>query len=139
MRFPVTVSAATAMLLAAATLAQAQTPPVAAPAQSPAAVEPSPAPAEAPKPQARKPTGPAPASALTIANATANQAWLVEITGEGQTVRLPRLLPAKRTATIALPKLTGCTVSVVAGFVGGGQVEVEDFDICKEKTVRFTE
>ena len=140
MRFPMTVSATAALLLGTATLVQAQAPRVAAPAEpSPAAVDPSPAPAQAPKPQARQPSGPAPAAVITVANATANQAWRVEIMAEGQSVRLPKALPPKATATLRLPKLTGCTVSVVAGFVGGGQVEVDEFDVCKEKTIRFTE
>ena len=139
MRLPMTISAATAMFLGAASLAYGQTPP-AAPGAEPDAVETDPAQARAArKPQPKPPAGPAPPSIVTVANATANQAWLVEITAEGQSVRLPKALAAKASATMKLPKLNGCTVSVVAGFVGGGQVEVEEFDVCKEKTIRFTE
>lgn len=140
MRFPVTASAATAMLLAAAGMVHAQAPPAPAAAEPDAAeAEPGAAPGRVRKPQPKAPAGPTPASVITVANATANQAWRVEIMAEGQSVRLPKALPPKASATVKLPKLTGCIVSVVAGFVGGAQVEVDEFDICKEKTIRFTE
>ena len=45
----------------------------------------------------------------------------------------------KARATLKLPKLQGCTVSVTASFEGGGQVDVGEFDICKDKTIRFTD
>jgi hypothetical protein len=47
-------------------------------------------------------------------------------------------VPKART-TVKLPKVQGCTVSVAASFQGGGQVDVGEFDICKDRTIRFTD
>ena len=61
------------------------------------------------------------------------------VSGEDQTARLGKPLAPKAQASLKLPKLKRCTVSVTAMFQGGGQAEVEEFDICKEKSIRFTE
>ena len=48
------------------------------------------------------------------------------------------LTPKARTA-VKLPKMKGCTVSVAATFEGGGKSDAETFDVCKEKSIRFTD
>ena len=35
--------------------------------------------------------------------------------------------------------MKGCTVSVAATFEGGGKSDAETFDVCKEKSIRFTD
>src|SRR5215207_287727 len=46
---------------------------------------------------------------------------------------------SKARATVRLPKTKGCTVSVAATFEGGGKSDAETFDVCKEKSIRFTD
>jgi len=48
------------------------------------------------------------------------------------------LAPNGRTS-VKLPKLQDCTVSVAGSFEGIGQVEIGEFDICKDKTIPFTD
>ena len=86
-----------------------------------------------------KPKGPTPAQALSVVNASPNTALDVIIEGESQSARLGKSLAPKAQATLKLPKLKGCTVSVTAMFQGAGNTEVAEFDICKEKLIRFTE
>jgi hypothetical protein len=40
---------------------------------------------------------------------------------------------------VKLPKLKGCLVSVAATFEGSGQVDAGEFNVCKEKLIRFTD
>ena len=123
MRYPLVVGLACAAFVAGLTAVAAQQPASAAPK---------------PKPKP-KPTGPTPAQALTVVNASGNTALDVIIEGENQSARLGKPLAPKAQASLKLPKLKGCTVSVVGMFQGGGKVEVEEFDVCKEKLIRFTE
>ena len=39
----------------------------------------------------------------------------------------------------SLPKLKGCTVSVAATFEAGSKGDAETFDVCKDKSIRFTD
>ena len=143
MRFSLTACLVCAGFLAGLTNAPAQVAPAPtapAPAPEPGAPAPEGAPTAKPKPKPRpKPQGPRPAQALTVVNASANTALDVIITGEGQTARLGKPLAPKARATLRLPKLKQCTVSVQAMFQGGGFVEMNDFDVCKETSIRFTE
>lgn len=82
---------------------------------------------------------PKPASALLITNARAVPAVEVVIGAGEKTVGLPKPLAPKAKATLKLPKVTGCTVSVSATFADESVVEMDDFDVCKEKTIRFTD
>ncbi len=127
-------------LLTGVTAAAAQVAPSAAPAAGPAPADAGAAPDQAPKSKPKpKPTGPTPAQALTVVNASGNTALDVIIEGEDQSARLGKPLAPKAQATLKLPKLKRCTVSVVAMFQGGGKAEVEEFDVCKETSIRFTE
>ncbi len=80
-----------------------------------------------------------PASALIITNARAVPAANVAVrVGQGA-VRLARPLAPGAKATLKLPKMTDCIVSIFAMFEDESVVDVEEFDICREKTVRFTD
>ena len=139
MRYPLVVGLACAAFVAGLTAVAAQQPAPAAPESEPADAGAAPA-APKPKPKPKpKPTGPTPAQALTVVNASGNTALDVIIEGENQSARLGKPLAPKAQASLKLPKLKRCTVSVTAMFQGGGQAEVEEFDICKEKSIRFTE
>ena len=137
MRYPLVVGLTCAAFVAGLTAVAAQQPAPAAPESEPADAGAAPA---APKPKPKpKPTGPTPAQALTVVNASGNTALDVIIEGENQSARLGKPLAPKAQASLKLPKLKGCTVSVVGMFQGGGKVEVEEFDVCKETSIRFTE
>jgi hypothetical protein len=80
-----------------------------------------------------------PASALSVSNARAVPALEVVIGAGEKTVALSKPLAPNAKATLKLPKLSGCTVSVSATFADESVVELDDFDVCKEKTIRFTD
>lgn len=139
MRYSLIAGLACAAFAAGLTAAAAQVAPSAAPQAGPPAAapaEPDAAPAK-PKPKP-KPQGPTPAQALTVTNASPNTALDVIVEGENQSARLGKPLAPKAQASLKLPKLKGCKVSLTAMFQGGGNIEVEEFDVCKEKTIRFT-
>ena len=144
MRSSLAAGLAGAALLAGLAGAAAQVAPGApsptAPAPADAGAAPDAAAAPKPKPKPKpKPAEPTPAQALTVVNASPNTALDVIVSGEDQTARLGKPLAPKAQASLKLPKLKRCTVSVTAMFQGGGQAEVEEFDICKEKSIRFME
>jgi hypothetical protein len=82
---------------------------------------------------------PRPAQMVTLTNATGQTATQVVITAEDQTAKLTKPLGPKGKASLKMPKIKGCMVSVAAVFEGEGQVDIGDFDICKDRTIRFTE
>ena len=90
-------------------------------------------------PRAIKPTAARAPSAVTVANASTHTATMVIITAEDSTASTSKPLAPKARTTLKLPKLQGCTVSVSARFEGGGRVDIGEFDVCKEKTIRFTD
>jgi hypothetical protein len=129
------------VLLAGGAASTAQVAPSAPPEAGPAPTAPGASPDAAvqkPKPKP-KPAGPTPAQALTVVNASPNTALDVIVTADEQTARLGKPLAPKAQASLKLPKLKGCTVSVMAMFQGGGQAEIGELDVCKEKSIRFTE
>jgi hypothetical protein len=97
-----------------------------------------PAAAAAPAQRMRART-PRPAQVVLLTNATKHTAKEVVITGEDQTAKLTKPLAPKARASLKMPKLKSCTVSVSAVFEGEGQVDIGNFDICKDKTIRFTD
>ena len=74
-----------------------------------------------------------------MTNASKNMASEVVISGEEQTVKVGKPLAPKAKATVKLPKLKGCIVSVAATFAGEGEVDASEFNVCKEKTIPFTD
>jgi hypothetical protein len=133
MRYPLIAGLACAALLASVTAASAQTPVVPGSAPKNAAATPE---AAAAKP---KPKRKGPPSSVTVINATANTATDLVITAGEKTTKLSKPLAPKGRATVRLPKMQGCTVSVAATFEGGGKSDAETFDVCKEKSICFTD
>jgi hypothetical protein len=144
MRLALAAGLALSALLAGSALAQ--TAPALSGAPAPAAAAPAgAAPAAAATPAAAAPSakpkkrGPTPASAVVVTNASKNTATNVTITGEGKDARLTKALKPKAKASVKLPKLKGCIVTVAATFEGEGQVEAGEFNVCKDKNIRFTD
>ena len=132
---------ATGALAQGPTLMGAPSPMTTAPAgaAAPAAAgtaTPATAAAPAAKPKKR---GPTPASAVIVTNASAHTATAVTITGEGKEAKVSKPLKPKGKATVKLPKLIGCMVSVAATFEGENQADLGEFDVCKDKNIRFTD
>jgi hypothetical protein len=83
---------------------------------------------------------PRPAQVVTLTNASKQTATQVVITGdEDKSAKLAKPLAPKARANLKLPKLKECMVHVAAVFEGEGQIDIGDFDICKDKTIRFTD
>ena len=131
MRYPLIAGLACAAFLAGVTAVAAQTPTVPGSAPGDAAATPK---AAAPKPKRKGPP-----SSVTVINATANTVTNVVITAGDKTTKLSKPLAPKGRATVKLPKMKGCTVSVAATFEGGGKSDADTFDVCKEKSIRFTD
>ncbi len=91
------------------------------------------------KPKPRKPRGPVPARSLTVQNASANTLTALEVSGDGKSARLANPIKAGGKASLKLPAMKRCVVAVSASFEGAGQAEASEFDICNDKTIRFTE
>jgi len=125
--------AGSALAQTAPTLSGAPAPAAAAPAGT---AEPAAAPRAAARPKKR---GPTPASAVMVTNASKQTATGVTITAEGKEAKLTKPLKPKAKASVKLPKLTGCIVSVAATFEGEAQADLGEFDVCKDKTIRFTD
>ena len=139
MRLALAAGLTVSALLAGSALAQTAPPPAPA-AAAPAATATPPAVAApaATAPKAKK-RGPTPASAVVVTNASQHIATNVTITGEGKDAKLTKPLKPKAKASVKLPKLKGCIVTVAATFEGEGQVEAGEFDVCKDKNIRFTD
>jgi len=85
------------------------------------------------------PTKPKPVSAVVITNAREVPATEVAIGADGQTVRLAKPLAPKAQATLRLPKMGGCMVVVEAVFQDEATSELSELDVCKDRTIRFTD
>ena len=105
----------------------------AAPAPSTTTDQPA-APAAKPKKRAAGPP-----AAVTVTNASKSTATEVVITADDKTAKTSKPLAPKAKATVKLPKLKGCMVSVAASFEGEAQADLGEFDVCKDKNIRFTD
>jgi hypothetical protein len=85
------------------------------------------------------PEKPKPASALVITNAREVPATDIAIGANGQTVRVAKPLASQAKTTLKLPKMPGCVVAIVANFADESSVQMDEFDVCKDRTVRFTD
>jgi hypothetical protein len=84
-------------------------------------------------------TKPKPATALTITNARTVPATEVAVGAGEETVRVSKPLAPKAKTTLKLPKMSGCMVTVSATFADESVVDLDEVDVCKERTVRFTD
>ena len=79
------------------------------------------------------------AATLTVINARAVPAADVAIrVGQGAVTLAQPLAPGDK-ATLKLPKMTGCLVSISVMFEDDSTLDVEEFDICRKNTIRFTD
>lgn len=92
-----------------------------------------------PKVRRAKPKGPTPARSLVISNASKNVLTDLEVSGSGKSAKLSKPVAPDMTATLKLPVLKECTVTVVATFEGVGESDSSSYDICKDKGIRFTD
>jgi hypothetical protein len=105
----------------------------AVPGSAPAGAAPE---ATAPKPSPKQKRPP---RAVTVVNASAKTVTGVIITAGDRTATLSKPLAPKARASVKLPTMKGCTVSVAATFEGGGKSDTDAFNVCQEKLIRFTE
>lgn len=97
----------------------------------------APATAAAPKPRA-KPRGPVPARALSVVNDSTGTVVALEVTGDGKTAKLAQPLGPRSRTTLRLPVLKTCLVTVTTTFEGTDG-DTTSQDVCKDKSIRFTE
>ena len=109
-------------------------------AAGPVAAQMAPPEADAPAPKGKAARAPKPAQAVIVTNGRNGTATEVVITGDDEkTTKVAKKIPPKGKLTVKLPKQAGCLVQVAATFEGEGEVEFGELDICKEKTIRFTD
>lgn len=85
------------------------------------------------------PSKPKPASALVITNAREVPATDIAIGANGQTVRIKKPLAPQAKTTLKLPKMAGCQVAIAASFPDEATIQMDDFDVCKDDTIRLTD
>ena len=78
-------------------------------------------------------------AAVTITNARAVAATDVTVRAGQGTVAVTRPLAAGSKAALKLPKMSDCIVAVSAAFEDETVAEVDAFDVCRDKTIRFTD
>jgi hypothetical protein len=84
-------------------------------------------------------TKPKPAAALVITNARGVPATEVAIGANGQTVKVAKPLAPNAKTSLKLPRMQGCLVAVAASFEDEATVELGEFDVCQDSTLRFTD
>ncbi|KLK91015.1 hypothetical protein AA309_22850 [Microvirga vignae] len=85
------------------------------------------------------PSKPKPATALVITNAREVPATDLAVGANGQTVRIKKPLAPQAKTTLKLPKMTGCQVAIAASFPDEASIQMDEFDVCKDNTVRLTD
>ena len=122
-------------------LAAEPAPAEAAPAALPVAAVPSALPATS-SPERRaevQPAKPQAATAVTIVNGSELSAKTITVLSDAKAVSQAGPLAPKAKATLRLPKMTGCLVTVAATFEGGSVSDGRTIDLCKVKLVRLTD
>ena len=122
-------------------LAAEPAPAEAAPAALPVAAVPSALPATS-SPERRaevQPPKPQAATAVTIVNGSELSAKTITVLSDAKAVSQAGPLAPKAKATLELPKMTGCLVTVAATFEGGSVSDGRTIDLCKVKLVRLTD
>lgn len=109
-------------------------------AAAPAAVtEPSSAPMAAVQKPKAKPRGKSPARMLSVSNETTNTITDIEVTSGSETIKLGKALAPGEKAQLKLPALKSCASTVSATFANAEAADTSDYDLCKDKTLRFTD
>lgn len=91
-----------------------------------------------PRPKPKKPRGPVPARSITINNAGVSTLSSLEVSADGRSAKLSKPLASTKKTVLKLPAFKSCSVAVLASFDGQAG-ESSEVDICKDKTIRFTE
>lgn len=92
------------------------------------------------KPKAKpKPKTAAPGRLIGISNDSTNILTELEVAGDGEIVKLAAPLAPGEKTQLKLPVLKTCMVTVAATFASAGSAETSDYNICKDKTLRFTD
>jgi hypothetical protein len=84
-------------------------------------------------------TAPKPPSEISITNGRSVPATDVAVSVDQTTLRLPKALAPKAKASLKLPKMQGCMVGILASFEDESVVELGEYDVCKDRNVRFTD
>ena len=113
----------------------------AAPASSPAAAVPGALPATPPTDRraALQPPKPQAATAVTVVNGSELPAKSITVLSDARAVSHAGPLAPKAKATLKLPKMKGCLVTVAATFEGGSVSDGRTIDVCRVKLVRLTD
>ena len=82
---------------------------------------------------------PVPARSLVISNASKNVLTELEVSAEDKSAKLSKPLAPDSKVTLRLPAFKSCTVTIVASFENAGQADESSYDICKDKSIRFTD
>jgi len=77
--------------------------------------------------------------AVTVVNGSEIPVTTITIAGEAQIVSHTEPLAPKAQATLKLPKMRGCLVTVAATFEGGSMSSDRAIDVCRVKLVRLTD
>ena len=113
----------------------------AAPASPPATAVPGglPATLSTDRRAAPQPPKPQAATAVTVVNGSELPAKSITVLSDAKAVSHAGPLAPKAQATLKLPKMKGCLVTVAATFEGGSVSDGRTIDVCKVKLVRLTD
>jgi hypothetical protein len=76
---------------------------------------------------------------LTLVNARGVAATQVAAEVSGRVVTLPKPLAPNARAVLRLPRGGGCLIDLSVTFEDGEITEVEDHDVCQDKSLRLTD
>jgi hypothetical protein len=83
---------------------------------------------------------PRPPASIIVVNGRSVAALQVSVKAQGApTASLPAPLPAGGRTVLKVPRLPGCLVSIEALFEDEADYAIDEFDICKEKQIRFVD
>jgi len=88
---------------------------------------------------AMQPPKPQAAAAVTVVNGSELPAKSITVLSDAKAVSHAGPLAPKAKATLKLPKMEGCLVTVAATFEGGSVSDGRTIDVCRVKLVRLTD
>lgn len=121
--------------LTVAPLAQAQTSLFDAPAANSDTSAPA---AAAPARKAKAKPKTAQVKSVAITNASSSVLTGLQVDADGRSVKLDKELGANQSATLRLPGVKSCVVTIMASFDGAPEAEQMEQNICKDRKVRLT-